>query len=58
MNRYRWVVVARACVIVTLGGFEAIHVGTEPYLPLGIGVVLAGIGVGGYAVLKARALKR
>ena len=58
VNQYRWVIVARACVIVTLGGFEAIHVGTDPYLPLGIGIALAGIAVGGFAFLKARALKR
>lgn len=57
MNRYRWVVLARACVIGTLGGFEAIHVGTGPYLRLGIGIVLAGVGAGGYAYMKARALK-
>lgn len=56
MNRYRWAVVARACVIITLGGVEAIHVGTNPYLPLGIGIVLVGIGVGAYAFAKARVL--
>jgi hypothetical protein len=56
LNRYRWVVLARACVVVTLGGFEAIHVGTEPYLGMGIGIVLAGVGVGGYAFTKARSL--
>jgi hypothetical protein len=50
--------VARACVIVTLGGFEAIHVGTGPYLPLGIGIVGAGVGIGGYAYMRARALKQ
>lgn len=51
-------VLARACVVVTLGGFEAIHVGTEPYLGMGIGIVLAGVGVGvgGYAFTKARSL--
>jgi uncharacterized protein DUF3830 len=54
LNRYRWVVLTRACVVVTLGGFEAIHVGTEPYLAMGIGIVLAGVGVGGYAFTKAR----
>ena len=57
VNRYRWVVLARACVIVTLGGFEAIHVGTGAYLPLGVAVVLLGVGLGAYAFTRARELK-
>jgi hypothetical protein len=54
----RRVVLARASVIVMLGGFEAIHVGTDPYVPIGIGVVLAGVGVGRYAFIRVRRLKR
>jgi hypothetical protein len=50
------VVLARASVIVTLGRLEAIHIGREPYLPVGIGVVLSGLGVGGYAFARARSL--
>jgi hypothetical protein len=57
VNRYRWVVLARACVIVALGGFEAIHIGTRPYLQVGIGIVLVSVGVGAYAFTKARDLR-
>lgn len=58
VSRYRWVLLARACVIVTLGGVEAIHVDSNPYLPVGICVALVGIGVGAYAFTKARGLKQ
>ncbi len=57
VSRYRWVVLARAYVIVTLGGFEAIHVGTGPYLPLGLATIAAGVAVGAYAFTRARRLK-
>lgn len=47
---------ARACVIVTLGGAEAIHVGSSGYVLAGIVVVAAGVGVGGYATIRFRRL--
>ena len=58
VRRNDWVIVARACVIVALGGFEAIHVGGGVYLPLGLGVVAFAVGVGGYAVVRLRGLPR